>query len=56
MGRLRDADPYFYTFKRTEIGQIFWKDIIHGSMRGILLRNGGVSFAEIGGGNVFFTQ
>ena len=56
MGRLRDADPNFYTFKRVEIGQIFWKDVVHGSMKGILLRNGGLSFSDTGTGNVFFIE
>ena len=55
LGRLRNADPFFYTFKRKEIGKIFWPDVVRGgTMRGILLRNGGLSFADVGKGNVFF--
>lgn len=56
LGRLRDADPFFYSFRRKEIGQIFWNDVVRGSMRGILLRNANIAFAEIGKGNVFFVS
>jgi len=56
LARLRDADPYFYSFRRTEIGQIFWDDVLHGTMRGIIFRNGNVAFPQIGTGSLFFIK
>jgi hypothetical protein len=40
-GRLRDADPNFYSFQRAAIGKLLWPDIVKSNMRDILLRNAG---------------
>jgi len=56
LGRLRDADPNFYHFQRKAIGQIYWKDLQHSNMRGLLSRNAALSYSDLGGAeNVFFT-
>jgi len=52
--RLRDADPMFYSFRRKQIGQIFWDDILEGTMAGILTRSLGLSFPVLKSRNVFF--
>jgi peroxidase len=54
--RLRDADPYFYSFRRVEIGDLLWPEVVRGSMRGLLYRNAALGANEIGTGNVFFDQ
>jgi hypothetical protein len=53
--RLRDVDPYFYSFKRAAIGELLWPDVVKGSMRGILLRNGGLATPLVGN-RPFFVQ
>jgi peroxidase len=54
LGRLRDADPNFYSFNRAKIGQIFWKDVVRGSMLNVLIHNAGLTFPELSGTNLFF--
>jgi peroxidase len=54
--RLRDSDPYFYSFRRVEIGQLLWPEVVRGSMRGLLFRNAVLGPNDIGTGNVFFAQ
>ncbi len=42
-GRLRDVDPNYYGFQKAAIGQLLWPMVLESSMRGILVRNAGLS-------------